>query len=278
MLLPSWNKSVLDRRVAHALRAADPSRFVNEHSGVLPGPASLGTDSHLYFGWYWGEPDGLPAALRAVPRVARFVSELGAQAVPETADFCEPERWPDLDWERLEEHHCLQRGLLDDRVPIAAHETFASWQAATQRYQADLLQLQVEDLRRIKYRPCGGYCTFSFADPHPAISWAVLDHERRPKAGYHALAAASRPLLAVVDPRTGDVHVLHDGHEPITEATVRVTVDGRVRSFAGPIEADSVTYVGTVDVLGARRITTELVATPGSEPIVHTGVTLPIGS
>jgi len=60
-----------------------------------------GTDSHLYFGWYHGKLDGLASALRAVPRLARFVTEFGAQAVPDSAAFMEPERWPELDWDRL---------------------------------------------------------------------------------------------------------------------------------------------------------------------------------
>ncbi len=274
MLLPSWNKSVLDRSVAHAIRAADPSRFVNDHSGVLPGPASLGTDSHLYFGWYWGEPDQLPSALRAVPRIARFVSEFGAQAVPTIADFCEPHRWPGLEWDRLEDEHCLQHRLIDQRVPVADHPTFESWQLATQRYQADLLQLQIEDLRRLKYRPTGGYCMFSLADPHPAISWSVLDHERVPKLGYHAVAAASRPLLALVDPRTGDVHVVNDMQEDYLSARVEVQVDDSTRSFVGAIARDSLTWVGRVAIAGARSVSTALVVADEHDAIVHRMVML----
>ena len=63
MFLPSWNKDVLDRSVARALRKADPTRPVDPHSGVLPGVGTLGTDSHLYFGWYHGRMDGLAPAL-----------------------------------------------------------------------------------------------------------------------------------------------------------------------------------------------------------------------
>ena len=97
--LPTWNKTVLDRSVKRALERADGTRPVVAHSGVLPHPPQLdGTDSHLYFGWYHGHERDLPGFLRRVPRMGRFVTEFGAQAVPSTADFCEPERWPDLDW------------------------------------------------------------------------------------------------------------------------------------------------------------------------------------
>ena len=69
---------------------------------MLPHPPKLdGTDSHLYFGWYHGDERDLAGLARACPRLVRFVTEFGAQAVPDHADFMEPERWPDLDWERL---------------------------------------------------------------------------------------------------------------------------------------------------------------------------------
>jgi beta-mannosidase len=268
MFLPSWNKSVLDRGVAHVIRGADPSRFVDVHSGVLPGPASLGTDSHFYFGWYHGQLDQLPAVMRAFPRLARFVSEFGAQSVPNTDDFCDPERWPDLDWERLATHHCLQLRLLDARVPSEHHASFASWRDATQRYQAALLQLQIEDLRRLKYRPAGGYCLFSFADAHAAISWSILDHERVPKLAYAAVAAASRPLLALVDHRTGDVHVVNDTRRSFRGATVTVDVDGASTAFVGDVAEDSLAWVGRVEVGNARTVTTTL-DVGGDHHVVH---------
>ena len=64
--------------------------------------------------------------------MVRFVGEFGAQAVPEDAAFMEPERWPDLDWERLAEHHALQQAVFDRRLPPAAFATFDEWRRATQ--------------------------------------------------------------------------------------------------------------------------------------------------
>ena len=100
--LPSWNKTVLDRWVKRAFEQADETRTTIAHSGVLPHLPQLdGTDSHLYFGWYHGDERDLPGFAATMPRMVRFVSEFGAQAVPTAADFMEPKRWPDLDWERL---------------------------------------------------------------------------------------------------------------------------------------------------------------------------------
>jgi hypothetical protein len=107
--LPSWNKTVLDRWVKRAFEQADETRTTIAHSGVMPHlPMLDGTDSHLYFGWYHGHERDLSGFAASMPRMVRFVSEFGAQAVPAAAEFMEPERWPNLDWDRLQERNGLQ--------------------------------------------------------------------------------------------------------------------------------------------------------------------------
>lgn len=269
MALPSWNKDVLDRSVARAVTKADPSRPVNPHSGVLPGPASGGTDSHFYFGWYHGEIGGLAPALRAFPRLARFVTEFGAQAVPDTAGWMEPERWPDLDWDDLFGHHALQRRYFERWVPPERYATFDEWRVATQEYQAALIQLQVEDLRRLRFSPTGGFCQFCFADGHPSVTWSVLDHERVPKRGYGALRDACRSVLGMLEPREGLVHVVNETRHTLDGAVVTVAVDSSVRKFTGDVPANGIAYVGRVDVTGARqaRVVVEI---PGGETVINT--------
>ena len=232
-VLPSWNKTVLDHSVRRALEKADPSRPAVAHSGRLPHPAR-GTDSHLYFGWRHGGLRDLSRAAALWPAAVRFVSELGAQAVPVTASFMGPERWPDLDWEHLAAHHCLQKDIFDLRVPPAQYPTFEAWREATQVYQARLLQAQVEALRRLRSGPAGGFAVFCLSDAQPAISSAVLDHERKPKAAYAALRAACAPVLVVADwpaasyaPRSAlviDVHVVNDLVEALSGAEVEATI------------------------------------------------------
>jgi beta-mannosidase len=277
--LPSWNKTILDRSVKRAIDKADGTRPVIAHSGVLPHPPLLdGTDSHLYFGWYHGDERDLAGLSRLVPRQVRFVSEFGAQAVPESAGFASPERWPDLDWVQLGEHHGLQKAIFDRRVPPADHPSFESWRAATQTYQAELLRHHVETLRRIKYRPTGGFAQFLLADPHPAISWSVLDHERIPKAGYAALRDACRPVIVVADRLPAevvggdtlaiDVHVISDLREelPGVEVLARLTWAGGEQRwrFGGDLGPDSCELVGTLavevpDAPGPLELVLELV-------------------
>lgn len=258
--LPSWNKSVLDRWVKRAFERSDETRPVIAHSGVLPHLPQLdGTDSHLYFGWYHGDERDLPGLAAALPRLVRFVSEFGAQAVPTEASFMEPERWPDLDWEHLARRHGLQRAVFERRVPPGEHDTFDDWRDATQRYQARLVKHHVQTLRRLKYRPTGGFCVFLLNDAEPMVSWSLLDHERQPKRAYHALTEACAPVIVVADRlpaqvRPGqamalDVHVVSDLRQPLTDAVVTAALswDGGAHEWRwqGDVGADDCARVGT---------------------------------
>jgi beta-mannosidase len=171
----------------------------------------------------------------------------------------EPERWPELDWDRLFAHHACQKEVFDRVVPPADFPTFDAWRAETQAYQASLVQLQVEDLRRLKYAPTGGFCHFCFADGHPAVTWSVLDHERAEKRGYAALRDACRPVLPMIEPRAGLVHVASERCDVLAGAVIEVTGErGRLGRFSGHIAADAVTYVGRVELDGVKEASVTL--------------------
>ncbi|MDQ1397107.1 MAG: beta-mannosidase [Acidimicrobiaceae bacterium] len=273
--LPTFNKTVLDGSIKRALERNDPTRPVVPHSGVLPHPGSGGTDSHLYFGWYHGDERGLQALCAHFPRLARFITEFGAQAVPASDAFMAPEQWPDLDWERLGHHHALQKAIFDRRVPPSDHATFDSWRKATQEYQATVIRHHVETLRRLKYRPAGGFCQFSFADGHPAVSWSVLDHDRVPKLGLDALTAACAPVIITADrppaeyrqgqPIVLDIHAVSDLRTPVEAALVTATLrwPGGEQQWwwEGDIPADDCVRIGTVQALApdtTGRLTLDL--------------------
>ena len=270
--LPSWNKSILDLWVKRAFEAADETRTVIAHSGVAPHLPQLdGTDSHLFFGWYHGAARDLAAFAATVPRMVRFVSEFGAQSVPVEASFMEPHRWPDLDWDHLRDHHGLQLEQLELASPRAAHFSFDSWRDATQRHQAEVLRLQIETLRRLKYRPTGGFCFLSLNDAQPAVSWSVFDHTRHPKRAHQAVVEACHPVIVVAEPLPAevtpgdamalDVHVVSDLRQPLDDvrctATLRWPGGHHQWAWSGSVPPDSCVRVGTVQFV-APKATGEL--------------------
>ncbi|MCU1397647.1 MAG: putative glycosidase [Acidimicrobiales bacterium] len=259
--LPSWNKNILDRWVKRAFERADETRPTTSHSGVMPHiPEVGGTDSHLYFGWYHGDERDLPGFAAAFPRMVRFVSEFGAQAVPTSSEFIDPSGWPYLAWDELEERHGLQRSVLERYAPAASFGSFDQWRLATQRYQSAVLRHHIETLRRLKYHPSGGFCLFMLNDSSPSISWSILDHLRVPKLAYHAVTEACRPVIVVADrlPATVspgdtlalDVHVVNDLRTAIDSATLRAQLrwsNGEHEwSFEGSADADSVVRIATL--------------------------------
>ena len=261
--LPSWNRTLLDRAVKTVLERNDGSRPVVAHSGVLPHLPQLdGTDSHLYLGWFAGDERDLPALAARWPRLTRFITEFGAQAVPETDDFVETDRWPDLDWDDLARRHALQKASFDRYVPPSAYANYADWKEETQAYQARLLRYHIETLRRLKYSPAGGFAMFCFADSSPAVTSSVLDHERRPKAGYGVLRDACRPVIIVADrpPEhvhpgdrlTLDVHAVSDATISYDDIVVRAHLSYGTEhhhgwSWQGDLPADSCVRIGTIE-------------------------------
>ena len=261
--VPTWNKTVLDRSIKRALERSDSTRPVVAHSGVIPHVGSGGTDTHVYFGWYHGHERDFPRFCAAVPRLARFVTEFGAQAVPQSASFIDAERWPALDWEALGRTRALQKEFFDKHVAPAGFPTFDAWRAATQAYQADVVRFHIETLRRLKYRPTGGFCQFAFADSYPAVTWSVLDHLRVPKAGHQALVDACAPVIVVATrplemyaPGASialDVHVVSDLRTPIAagRVTARLTWPGGAHNWEweGDVPADGCVRIGTIQAV-----------------------------
>jgi beta-mannosidase len=218
--------------------------------------------------------------------MVRFVSELGAQAVPSGAgaDFARPERWPGLDWDELERRYGLARAAMDRHVPPHAHATFAGWRDATQLYQAALVRRTIEELRRLKYRPTGGFAQFLLADGRPGVTESLLDHERRPKLGFEALRAACRPVIVVADRMPAsvtagttlalDVHVVSDLRSPIEDAWLTATLawpgGARTWRWTGTVAADACTWVGTI----RTAVPTPLHEGAAGRPVLHLALEL----
>ena len=151
-------------------------------------------DSHMYPGWYFDDI----RAIRMLPRHHfELITEFGAQALPDRAalaSFITDDGA--IDWTGIA-RHCGQPALLQRHNPAAT--TLDELIESSQRYQALLLRHHIEFIRGTKGEPGHGLHVFAFVDSWPSVTWSILDHDRHPKQGYHAVAAAMRPVLAMLD-------------------------------------------------------------------------------
>ena len=186
----------MDQASAARVRALDPTRPAIPASGEL--------DQHLYHGWYTGgwldNRDLQPS----------FPTEFGVQALPNeespvwaTVNTSWPVAHDDPSWA-----HAGFQSIFWASPGVGQPAQYASlseYIAESQRYQAFYIRYTIDQWRRQKFNPAGGYIHFLFTDGWPAITWSVLDYDRLPKAGYQALAEASRPvrLCLDLDPRGG---------------------------------------------------------------------------
>lgn len=259
---PTWNKTILDRWSKRALEQADESRPALTNSGVPPHVSQLdGSDTHLTFGWGRGDERDLPRFAATLPRLVRFVGSFGSQSVPDGASgWIDTSGWPDLDWDVLTESLGADADKIRRHLLPLGHPTFEHWVRYTQRYQATLLRHHIETLRRLKYRPTGGFCLSSLADATPRVSTSLLDHVRRPKPAYATVTDACRPVIVVAERlddqvRVGDaialdVHAISDLHRPLDEvectALLRWPGGSHRWRWSGDVPADSCVRIGTI--------------------------------
>ena len=175
----------LDHELAELFRRLDPSRGVIANSGA--------GDGHTYPGWYHGHWTDV----RELPGGA-FVTEYGAQAVPclETLRTFLAEDASAGDWS----YHGFQHHEIHTKVGVTVlTHSVDEIIARTQHYQARTLQFSTEVYRRKKRERVQGVIPFMLVDPWPCVSWSVVDHLRRPKPGYDALARAMQPVLPSIE-------------------------------------------------------------------------------
>jgi len=193
--LPSWNRSLTRPAIKTVLERDDGTRPVVAPPGYSPICLSSTAPTATLARMVRREERDLPGLLARWPRLDRFVGEFGATGRADHDDFVEPDRWPDLDWDRLAQHHALQSRCSTVNVPPA--ESPPTRTGRTHRdYQARLVRYHVETLRRLKYQPTGGFTQFVLADSSPRQRRA-LDHERAPKPAFAPARRLPGPVIVV---------------------------------------------------------------------------------
>ncbi len=130
----------------------------------------------------------------------------------------------------------------------------------------DVIKTTIEALRRLKYRPNGGFLLHALADASDMPDgnrpgFGVFDAQRKPKPGRAALLDACRPLTAVcggLPPviRPGSrielsVHVVNDYRHAVDDIVVRARILGPAgllaqQGWSGAVGADNCALVGRV--------------------------------
>jgi beta-mannosidase len=158
-------------------------------------PASpSGGDGHNWNVWHGFQP---PSSYAHDPSL--FASEFGLQSPPSVSaleqfipakDLWPPgPAWP-FHGAELEKLWRYARPYLNAPDPSLAEVV-----GACQLAQARGLQIAIEHFRRGKARGGGGVLVWQLNEPWPAISWALVDDAREPKAAYEMVKQLMAPLL-----------------------------------------------------------------------------------
>ncbi|HEY3712112.1 MAG TPA: hypothetical protein VGL64_22235 [Amycolatopsis sp.] len=191
----------------------------------------------------------------------KFISEFGIHASPETSTM---ERWTEPGTLALHSAELLNRNkdvpknkgdemmAVETGLPRDLRE-YVDFSMAT---QAEGLKFGIEHYRR-RQPHNSGTLVWQLNDAWPGMSWSVVDYDLTPKAGYHFVQRAYRPVLASFT-RSGDALQLWITNSGPDAACLDLLVE--VATFAGKSIVE-------------ERLTVE-VAPYSSEP-VWTGVVPP---
>jgi hypothetical protein len=183
------------------VRAADPTRPCVPHSGVLPHLPQLdGTDSHLSFGWGTTATCATSTGSPVVCRASSGSSRSSARRRYPTPRLPRPDRWPDLDWDTAGSTTAPRSGRV--RGARAARRLRLVRRVAPRDPgvpgRAD--PHHVETLRRLKYRPTGGFCMFALNDPAPVVSFVACSTTNGARSSATGRSVdACAPVIVVAD-------------------------------------------------------------------------------
>lgn len=255
--IPSWNRTILDRAIRRAFTRDDASRPVVTNSDVAPHvPQLSGSDVGLYFGWFDGQASDIAEYAATLPRMVRFVSDMGAQALPTNLT---------IDLDDALETRGAEADALRSIVPPTTYPDIGSWTAAMRSHQAEVLKTTIEALRVLKYHPNGGFFAGTWRSAGPGLTRCLVDHDGTERPALTAARDALQPVLPVLYPATStlpsrstarlSLHVCND-HPSDIEVEVRATIHDQrgmaTRQWSGQIAADSVEFVDDVLIRGGR--------------------------
>jgi hypothetical protein len=209
-----------------------------------------------------------------VIKKSSFITEFGAQGLSELSvlkkvfgdkrAFDVPKtfaKWKDWDYTKHWKYAGFQPEQTFDIAGVSPGKNINEFVANSQKFQARLLQHEIEYLRQHKWdkeKPNTGEFAFTFADPwRNAASWAVVDYERRPKLGYYAVQQANQEILPSIKyewekpDSPVEIVLINDKEESLKDLNLKWQVgDGEIKSQEiKELKADSVQSVVNLGIL-----------------------------
>lgn len=228
-------------------------------------------------------------------RLGRVLSRCDGSR-PVVAHTAVPPHFPSLEGTTSQLWFGLHGGRAADLAPrLARVPTMGQFVSAfgtpVRADQPEVVKTTVEILRRLKYRPTGGFLLHALADTGAGgrgdgAGFGVLDGLRRPKPGWQALVEACGPVIVTADPlpawvRGGDrldlaVHVVNDTRADLGDLRVHARVVGpdgvavSEQRWEGSAGADGCVLVGYIDAdlpvgIAPGPLAVELTLTGGPE-------------
>jgi len=194
-LAPPDRNRRLDKILYQEARKLDKTRYVHKNSGEK--------DGHPYPGWYYGRIEDMRHY-----NASQFITEYGAQALPASDTIQKFSsngsrlKFP-ISSEKIRktwEYHDFQPE--ETLINLGDYNSLSLEQfiRRSQSYQAALISWQTVELRKRPYAKMRGLFHFMFVEPWESITWAVVDHLRKPKPGYAALSQSMAPVLVALLP------------------------------------------------------------------------------
>ena len=194
---PSHMRDVIAKSVWRDLKKKDSTRIYLQSSGELDTPLAEGGDTHLYPGWYpaFGGLERFDWFAEKLPRNIRFVSEFGAQSLPniQAARHFLPDDLRAGDWKTQAAANGAQVNNLAAWVDLKACTSLEDLVEASQRHQVRVSRYIIDRLRYYKGRPSGGFTHFLLNESRLGVSWSVVDGNGEPKDSFGPLSSSLEP-------------------------------------------------------------------------------------
>lgn len=202
---------------------------------------------------YRGDPSPANVSFRQYAKdMCRFCSEYGLHASPPLRTLLD--RTGPLEYDSEEMLYRIKdpdkaRKQRQMDVHSGQPKNLEQYEIFSMLVQAEGLRFAIEHYRRRMF-DCGGSLFWQLNDCWPCISWAVVDYDLNPKAGWYYARRAYAPiaLSLKVEADMAGLYVVSDRRDDVPVSAVLITVDtvsraAEERSVAGIARANASTLL-----------------------------------